>query len=181
MWHSMALLKSPCDSYAHPRFAYAHPRFAYARPPPPCRPPPLQSPSPACSTRWPWNRPPAKNTRCRGSPTPRPPSPDRPPPLRLSGAPCDTRWPWTSPPKIYTRCRGCSRETKQRPASKSARRLLPPWPRTPALPRPASRQHRQAALVSPTLASGQPSASLPCGCQRAQRPRTRAGVRPSTP
>ena len=39
---------------------------------------------------------------------------------------------------------------------KSARRLPPPWPRAPALTRPASRQHQQAALVPPTRASGQP-------------------------
>jgi len=49
-------------------------------------------------------------------------------------------------------------------ASKSAWRLPPPWPHTPALPRPASRQLQQA-LVSSTRASGQPSSSLPCGCR----------------
>ena len=65
--------------------------------------------------------------------------------------------------------------------SKSARRLPPPWPRAPALPRPASRQHQQAALASSTRASAQPSASLPCGGQHEQRLRTRPCARPSTP
>jgi len=112
---------------------------------------------------------------------PCPPPPGRPPPLHSPGAACGTRWPWKSSPASDTRCRGCCRPTQPLSASTSARRLPPPWPRAPALPRPASRQHRQAAVVSPTRASGQPLASLPCGCQR-QREQCRTGpcARPST-
>ena len=61
-----------------------------------------------------------------------------------------TRWPWKSPPATYTQCRRCSRQTKHSPASKSARRLPPPWLRASAMPRPAAK----------------PSASLPGGSQR---------------
>ena len=77
-------------------------------------------------------------------------------------------------------CRGCNTPTQPCSAWKSARRLPPPWPRA-ALPRPTSQQLQQAELVSPTRASGQPSASLPCGCRHEQRPRTRPCARPSTP
>ena len=52
--------------------------------------------------------------------------------------------------------------------------------RAPALPRPASRQHHQAASIL-TRTSGQPSASLPCGCQHEQLACTRPCARPSTP
>jgi hypothetical protein len=54
-----------------------------------------------------------------------------------------------------------------------------PAPSCAATPHQSAAQ--QAALVSPTRASDQPPASLPCGCQRAQRPRTRPCARPSTP
>ena len=81
------------------------------------------------------------------------------------------RFPYARPsPATDTRCRGCSRRTSHSPASKSTRRLPPPWRRAPALPRPASRQLQQAAVVSPTRASVQPSASRPCGCQRPHYP-----------
>jgi hypothetical protein len=96
---------------------------------------------------------PAIHTRCRGSRTPRPPPPVRPPPWPLSGAPCGARAPRKSSQDSDALCRGCCRQTKQCSASKSARRLPPPWPRAPAQPRPASRQHRQAALASSTRAS----------------------------
>ena len=81
--------------------------------------------------------------------------------------------PWKSSQDSDTLYRGCRRQTKHSSASKSARRQPPPWPRAPALPRPASRQHQQAALASSTRASAQPSASLPCGCQHEQRACTR--------
>jgi hypothetical protein len=103
------------------------------------------------------------------------------PPWPLSGAPCGARAPWKSSPDSDTRCRGRFKQMKPLSASTSARRLPPPWPRAPALPRPASRQHQQAALASSTRASAQPSASLPCGCQHEQRLRTRPCARPSTP
>jgi len=113
------------------------------------------------------------DTRCQGSRTQRPPPPGRPPPLQSPGAARGTRWPLHSPPASEKLCRGCSRQTKLCSASKSARRSQPPWLRAPALPRPASRQHHQAALASSTCASGPPSASLPCGCQHEQRACTR--------
>jgi hypothetical protein len=149
------------------------------RPPPPGRPPPLQSPGPVLGTQWPAHSPPATDTRCRGSRTPRPLPPGRPHPWQLSGAPCGARAPWKSSPDSDTLFRGCNRPTQPCSARKSARRQPPPWPRAPAPPRPASRQHRQAALVSPTRESGQPSASLPCGCQ--YRPCNRPCAWPSTP
>jgi hypothetical protein len=105
--------------------------------------------------------------RCRGSRMPRPPPPGHPPPCPLFGAPCGTRGPWKSFQDSDRLHRGCSRQTKHSLASKSAQLLPPPWPRTPALPRPASLQHQQAALASSTHASGQQPASG--GERRGQR------------
>jgi hypothetical protein len=90
-----------------------------------------------------------------------------------------TRGPGARAEQRSLRLRACSRPTQPCPAWKSAWRLLPPWTRAAELPGPSSRKHRQAALVSQTRASGQPSASLPCGRQLAQRRRTRPCARPS--
>jgi len=176
-------------------------------PPQPGPPPPLQSTGSARGTRWPSHSHPANNTRTRGSRkysrTPCPPPPGPPPPVQSLGPARGTRWPSHSPRATDTHC-GCCRPTPpvsawpsavdtrrrarhgsphggcHRPGTLLRCTLPPPW-RAPALHAPPSGQHHQAALVSPTRASGQLSASLPCRCQHEQRACTRPCAWPSTP
>ena len=67
---------------------------------------PLQSPGPACGTRWYSHSPPANCTQACGSRAPHPPLPGRPPPLQSPGTSCGTRWPLQSPPVSDMRRRG---------------------------------------------------------------------------
>jgi hypothetical protein len=114
------------------------------------RHPPLQSPGAARGIRWLWNSAPSPDTRCRGSRTHCPPSPGPTPPLQSPVAHCGSRWPWNSAPANHTLCRRCDTPTQHSATRKSAWRLPPPWPRAPELPRPASRQYQQAAIVYST-------------------------------